>query len=385
MTDARLVGTNPDTSELVPVAVNAQGQIKTEAAKIEEIPNDLLVSGDLTVTGTINGESGGGGISLPPNPQEGQVLGWENGQLAWIDPPESGGFFFYLDLLVVGGGGEGGSEYSNTFAGGGAGGMFHTTEGEVNPNGVPTPGSLQYFLNFAGSKFSIQAGGPAQPSSFISDDLSIVMSAGGTGGNQGDGASGGGGSGEPSNGAGPLPGGQGVEGQGSGGGTGGICPSPACTRPEYICDVTCVQIWKGGDGGGAGAPWQSEGDSTGLASSLTGTSVIYSVGGPGSSACSSAAINTKEGWGGYGSGGYKNTPAKQGVVYLKMPNFVEVEVISGSIQIEDTTMGENRLMKFTSGTAECRFKYASDVPIGRIFEHLQALADEGRNEATPYS
>lgn len=83
MTDARLVGTNPETSELVPVAVNAQGQLKTEIAKIEEIPNDLLVSGDLTVTGTING----GGISLPPDPYEGALLGWENNQLAWIGTP----------------------------------------------------------------------------------------------------------------------------------------------------------------------------------------------------------------------------------------------------------------------------------------------------------
>lgn len=90
MTDARLVGTNPETSELVPVAVNAQGQLKTEVAKIEEIPNDLLVSGNLTVTGTINGESGGGGdggggIELPPDPQEGQALGWVNGELGWLD------------------------------------------------------------------------------------------------------------------------------------------------------------------------------------------------------------------------------------------------------------------------------------------------------------
>jgi len=89
MTDARLVGTNPETSELVPVAVNAQGQIKTEIAKIEEVPNDLLISGNLTVTGTITGESGGGGGSGLPEPYgpEGSVLTILNGQPAWVLPP----------------------------------------------------------------------------------------------------------------------------------------------------------------------------------------------------------------------------------------------------------------------------------------------------------
>ena len=85
MTDARLVGTNPETSELVPVAVNAQGQLKTEFGVIEAIPNDLLVQGDLNVTGTINGNVGDGGSGLPePYGPEGSVLTIKDGQPAWV-------------------------------------------------------------------------------------------------------------------------------------------------------------------------------------------------------------------------------------------------------------------------------------------------------------
>lgn len=116
MTDARLVATNPETSELVPVAVNAQGQLKTEIGAIEEIPNDLTVDGNLSVSGSLIGSDGQpiagvpgpqgpkgdkgdpgepGEIDLPPDPEDGLLLGWENGGLAWIDPvpPEPGADF----------------------------------------------------------------------------------------------------------------------------------------------------------------------------------------------------------------------------------------------------------------------------------------------------
>ena len=91
MTDARLVATNPETSELVPVAVNAQGQLKTEIGVIEEIPNDLLISGNLDVTGnlTVNGETPGGGdvVGLPtPFGPEGSILTIVNGEPAWTAP-----------------------------------------------------------------------------------------------------------------------------------------------------------------------------------------------------------------------------------------------------------------------------------------------------------
>ena len=87
MSDVRLVGTNPDDGSLVPVSVTSAGLLRTAIGKIEKIPNDVEIEGDLTVTGTINGDTGGG-VELPADPSPGQVLGWENGQLAWLDQPE---------------------------------------------------------------------------------------------------------------------------------------------------------------------------------------------------------------------------------------------------------------------------------------------------------
>ena len=87
MTDARLVATNPETSELVPVAVNAQGQLKTEIGQIELIDNDLTITGDLIVGGTINGEEtgggGGGGLPEPPG-TEGQIIQVIDGEPVWV-------------------------------------------------------------------------------------------------------------------------------------------------------------------------------------------------------------------------------------------------------------------------------------------------------------
>lgn len=109
MTDARLVGTNPEDSTLVPVAVNAQGQLKVEKTVIEEIPNDLQVDGSLTVTGDLIGADGQpiqgiegpkgdkgdpgepgppGSVDLPEGEFEGAVLGWKQDALAWISPSE---------------------------------------------------------------------------------------------------------------------------------------------------------------------------------------------------------------------------------------------------------------------------------------------------------
>ena len=63
----------------------------TVAPVIEKIPNDVEIEGDLTVNGSLLGADGqpigGGGLALPPDPYEGALLGWLNGQLAWIGTP----------------------------------------------------------------------------------------------------------------------------------------------------------------------------------------------------------------------------------------------------------------------------------------------------------
>ena len=88
MSDVRLTATNPDDSSVVPVACNARGELLTVAPVIEKIPNDVEIEGDLTVTGNlvVDGFEGppGESVVLPPDPYEGALLGWLNGELAWV-------------------------------------------------------------------------------------------------------------------------------------------------------------------------------------------------------------------------------------------------------------------------------------------------------------
>jgi len=88
MSDVRLVATNPEDSSLVPVACTPAGLIKTEVGRIEEIPNDVQIDGNLTVTGDYIGLPDVSG--LPPAGDEGMVLQIVNGEPTWVffEPPE---------------------------------------------------------------------------------------------------------------------------------------------------------------------------------------------------------------------------------------------------------------------------------------------------------
>jgi hypothetical protein len=82
MSDVRLTATNPADSSVVAVACNARGELMTVAPVIEKIPNDVEIEGDLTVTGTINGDNGESGLPAPG--PEGSILAIENGAPAWV-------------------------------------------------------------------------------------------------------------------------------------------------------------------------------------------------------------------------------------------------------------------------------------------------------------
>jgi hypothetical protein len=109
MSDVRLVGTNPQDSSLVPVAVNSAGLLKTEVGKIELIDNDLTITGDLIVGGTINGEESGGGSGggLPePLGTEGQIIQVVEGEPAWVSNPSVPAMGVYDVTLITPEGGN---------------------------------------------------------------------------------------------------------------------------------------------------------------------------------------------------------------------------------------------------------------------------------------
>jgi mucin-19 len=220
---------------------------------------------------------------------------------------------------VTGGGGAGaggmlvgsfvanlGTSYSITIGGGGGGG------GQGGNGGQGGSTSL-------GSIFTCIGGGAGRHA----DDSNVSISNGGSGG---------GGSG--SSGAGPGSGtaGQGNNGGGQNDGNGG----------QFV----------GGGGGGKGSAGSGRTAGSGLASSITGSSVTYAAGGYGQGTSNyinagvSGAANTGNGGNGAYSGSANGGNGGSGVVILSVPTVNYTGVTTGSPTV--TTSGSNTIIKFTS-------------------------------------
>lgn len=78
MAEVILTATNPEDSSVVPVACNEKGELLLDQS-VSGIPGPPGPEGPQGPPG-----SGGGGITLPPNPENGDVLGWYNDELAWL-------------------------------------------------------------------------------------------------------------------------------------------------------------------------------------------------------------------------------------------------------------------------------------------------------------
>ena len=308
MTDPVILYGTQSNGETLPVQVDATGRLVAEGLQGPEGPQ-----GPPGTPGT--GE-------LPPNPQEGQILGWENGALAWITL----GFTFNLDYLVLGGGGTGVNISRSAWAGGGGGGFISSFPDDLNPGGVPTPGPMEFKVpsNDGFVELDITAGGVGGNSSIGQTGWEVLAIGGGSGVSNKDGGSGGGGSYSPSEAQPPGQGGNPVAGQGFAGGTGGDLPGGKMTA---------------GDG---------------LVSSITGTEVIYSAGGPGSGLCSSKKGAEPLGTGNFGSGGGWNGSAQPGAVMLRVPSWLTISVVEGSINTDVITVGDDQVWTATNGTAVIR-------------------------------
>ena len=283
-----------------------------------------------------------------------------------------------LDYLVVAGGGGGGK---NKSGGGGAGGYRNSYNNETSGGNSSSESSLilQVATNYA---VTVGAGGSGSNTNDVKGTnggnsvFSTITSNGGGGGgtylnNQtgSDGGSGGGAAGGDGIGSGGQPvggsatsspvqgfdGGDGyiVGGGGSGGGGGG---ASAVGQDGYSGGT----IGKGGNGG------------DGLASLITGTSVLRAGGGGGSShqnvshiasggaggggnghynsTASSGVANT----GGGGGGGIGGGDGGSGIVILRYPNTYTVTIGSG-LTGTTATDGSSKVTTFTAGTGNISF------------------------------
>jgi hypothetical protein len=268
-------------------------------------------------------------------------------------------------LIVAGGGGGGGSaQGSSAGGGGGAGGYQFYTGKTLNSSTTYT------VVVGAGGTNSGFVGTDGLPSSISGLSISPSVGGGGGGRNQSslsygrNGGSGGGG-GAVYSGGGTTYGGTGTSGQGSNGGSG--------------YDSSDTSGMRGGGGGGASGTGASGGVNSGgiggagTSNAITGSSVIYAVGGSGGSwnstnlapaqtggvAGSYHAGNNghaQQGDGGGGGGGRNASNSSNqdnyggnggsGVVILRLPTAYYTGTVTGSPDV--TTDGTDTVIKFTS-------------------------------------
>ena len=201
-----------------------------------------------------------------------------------------------VEYVVVAGGGGGGAEstYSNNYGGaggGGAGGYRSSVTGESSGGNS----SAETKLSLSDGSYTVTVGsggsggsGNSTGSNGSNSVFATITSTGGGGGgglnlNGNSGGSGGGGGGAGSSNNNPGSGASGTFGQGTAGSNG---------------NFTNGVSGSGGGGGGAGS---SDFDRVGLYSSITGSSVAYSIGGQGISGASN--VNGSSGRTNKGDGG----------------------------------------------------------------------------------
>ena len=259
-----------------------------------------------------------------------------------------------FEYLLVGGGGSGGWDVGG---GGGAGGLL---------TGTYTVGATRSF------PISIGAGGAAISSNTQKNNggdtsaFGLIAYGGGAGGNWYNpssygtgseanairngsaGGSGGGGGGWSQIGY----GGNGTNGQGYAGGN-----ATTNSAPSY-----------GGGGGGAGGPGSNgtAGDSSqiaggpGVASSITGTSIVYAAGGKGGGdgTSDSLTVNGTDGLGNGGDGQGISIARRggSGAVIIAYPDtFPAISNIPGTLTYDTPTRSGYRVYRFTSGTGTITF------------------------------
>lgn len=263
---------------------------------------------------------------------------------------------FDSDYLVVAGGGGGGnsqiSDFPRSGGGGGAGGLLEgTTLLDYSTLYTVTVGN-----GGNGATGDATPGGNGQNSLF---GTFTAIGGGGGGGSNADnakdgGSGGGGGESQP---AGIGTAGQGKNGgngaDNSGGGGGGAGESGFNSSPN-----------NGGDGG------------DGVQSSITGTLLYYAGGGGGGGITtagdaglggggngganadgSDGQPNTGGGGGGTGDGNsnhYDGGNGGSGVVIISYPNNVDIQS-NGVLEFTTTSVGNNKVTKFTSGTGQISF------------------------------
>lgn len=256
-----------------------------------------------------------------------------------------------VEFLIVGGGGGGGGEPTYGGGGGGAGGYRSSVAGEISGRNSATESVMSIS---AGTNYSVSVGGGGGGSGNgrggtggTSTFGSVSSTGGGGGGRTGcgsgltgrSGGSGGGGGGEISGygcGSGRKAGGGGASGQGFSGGLGGYCQGRG----------------GGGSGGGGGAAGNGGGGGcntgggggSGIASSITGSSVTRARGGSGGYANTGLVGGTNT-----GKGGGSRVAGGSGIVIIRYDG-ADPTIGTGLAYNAPYDSGIYRVLEFTGGS-----------------------------------
>ena len=243
----------------------------------------------------------------------------------------------YLVLAGGGGGGEGWTGGSAATAGGGAGGLRSTV---TNTGGLGTLESALSLTPSTSYTVTIGAGGaiglPGANSVFAT-----VTSTGG-------------GSGAYSNARGSYNGGDGGS-SGGGSGSSGVVGTRTASPVQGFNGASATSQTVSGGGGGAGGAASGATRGAGLASSITGSSVTYALGGEagggGGTKATGAANSGTGGGGNFGTGGAAQNgySGGSGVVILRYPNTWTITIGAG-LTGTTTTSGANTIATITAGT-----------------------------------
>lgn len=296
------------------------------------------------------------------------------------------------DFLIIAGGGGGGAvgtpsgnDYPSAQSGGGAGGYLNSYGSESSGGNSASLSSLSLGSELLYS-VTIGAGGAIATNgsntsfsgtAFNDASISLVAIGGGAGGDYGATSTGGGSDGGSGGGGGhklytqsysssEWSPGSGTSNQGFGGGTHYMTRD---TSVQSFCDAFggswCrVQLLRGGGGGGAGGvgatstPGNGQGGA-GLASSITGTSVMRAVGGSGRGTHGSVSGSMPTGsgsssHGGGGLGGSTTNTGGDGVVILRYPSGFTLNNPDGNLTITHTTTGSDRVSSITAGSGNIK-------------------------------
>ena len=290
-------------------------------------------------------------LDFPNSPTNGEAYEgfvWDSTAEVWRVNKRTTTAFADFQYLVIGGGGGGGRGVNGTSSGGGGGAGGYRTNAGTSGGGA----SAEADLILATGSYTVTVGdGGAERAngspSFFAEIVSLGGGYGGDGSGVGSGASGGGGK----NNSGPV--GSAFVRQGFDGGS----PSTG-------------QAGGGGGGGSEGNPGGDGIGGNGVASAITGSSVLRGgggggngqnggTGGGGNGSSGGAGFAATANTGGGGGGGISSGNAAggaggSGIVIVKYPDWITL-TIGASLTSSTATAGGYKITSFTAGTDTVSF------------------------------